>query len=79
MNKFAYVTRNYLFKNGDYPSAEEPSAQLQQDGFKPTFINGDGTFSAGDPVEYKHLNFIFNDLYAKAADMASRLDALEGE
>ncbi|TNV22488.1 hypothetical protein FH968_00020 [Buttiauxella sp. B2] len=79
MNKFAYILRAYPFTGGDYPSSEAPAATLQQNGFKPTFVNPDGTFSAGDPVEYKHLNFIFNDLYAKAADMESRLTNLEGE
>lgn len=79
MNRFAYVQRAYPFKGGDYPSVEAPPSTMQQNGFKPTFIAPNGTLSPGDPVEYKHLNYIFNDLYAKAADMDSRLSALEGE
>ncbi|WFZ22197.1 hypothetical protein NFK58_12855 [Citrobacter portucalensis] len=79
MNKFAYILRAYPMNGGDYPSVEAPPATMQQNGFKPTFKDPDGNLSVGDPVEYKHLNFIFNDLYAKAADMESRLTALEGE
>lgn len=79
MIHFANVPRLYPFYGGDYPSSEAPPAELQQSGFKPTFVNPDGTFSPGDPVEYKYLNFIFNDLFAKAADMDNRLSALEGE
>lgn len=79
MDKFAYVPRMYPLKGGDYPSMEEPPADMQQNGFKPTFKAHDGSLSLGGKVEYKYLNFIFNDLYAKAADMDSRLKALEGD
>lgn len=79
MNKFAYVLRAYPMRGGDYPSMETPPAAMQQNGFKPTLKAPDGTLSPGDKVEYKHLNYIFNDLYAKAADMDSRLTALEGK
>lgn len=79
MNQFAYVPRLYPMQGGDYPSSEEPPAQMQQNGFKPTFTDPDGKLSLGDKVEYKYLNFIFGDLYAKAADMDSRLSALEGD
>ncbi|MCE3116843.1 hypothetical protein LXD80_13675 [Enterobacter sp. ASE] len=79
MIKFAYVLRAYPMHGGDYPSMEEPPAAMQQNGFKPTFKAPDGTLSPGDKVEYKYLNYIFNDLYAKAADMDSRLTALEGK
>jgi hypothetical protein len=66
-------------KGGDYPSMAEPPADMQKNGFKPTFTDPDGKLSLGEKVEYKYLNFIFNDLYAKAADMESRLTALEGD
>lgn len=79
MDKFAYIPRLYPMVEGDYPSSEEPPEAMQQNGFRPTFKDPDGNFSAGDPVEYKHLNFIIGDLYAKAADVDSRLTALEGE
>lgn len=79
MNRFAYVLRAYPMRGGDYPSMEAPPAELQEGGFKPTFKAPDGTLSPGDPVEYKYLNYIFNDLYAKAADAERRLSALEGK
>ncbi|MGK0743587.1 hypothetical protein ACSFCX_03795 [Yokenella regensburgei] len=79
MIKFAYVPRLYPMSDGDYPSSEAPPADMQKNGFKPTFKAPDGTFSPGDDVEYKYLNFIFNDLYAKAADVDKRLTTLEGE
>lgn len=79
MIKFAFILRAYPMNGGDYPSVEAPTATMQQNGFKPTFKAPDGTLSEGDAVEYKYLNYIFNDLYAKAADMESRLTALEGE
>lgn len=77
MNQFSYIQRVYPMHGVDYPSMEAPPAVMQENGFKPTFIAPDGTFSPGDKVEYKHLNYIFNDLYLKAADMESRLNALE--
>ncbi|MNY68974.1 hypothetical protein D3C86_2068300 [compost metagenome] len=52
---------------------------MQQNGFKPTFVNPDGTLSPGDQVEYKYLNYIFRDLYQKAADAESKLNTLEGK
>lgn len=78
MSEWAQVPRMYPMSAGDYPSAEQPPAAMQQSGFKPTFMDPDGKLSPGEPVEYKHLNFIFRDLYAKAADMEKRLNTLEG-
>lgn len=79
MNEWAAVSHTYPMNTGDYPSVEEPPATMQQNGFKPTFMNPDGTLSPGDNVEYKHLNYIFRDLYQKAADVESKLNALEGK
>lgn len=78
MKSWSDIPRTYPMSTGDYPSLEEPPALVQQNGFKPSFIGPDGDFSAGDPVEYKHLNFIFRDLYKKAAEAERRLNTLEG-
>lgn len=76
---WASIPRTYPMSGGDYPSTEEPPAATQQNGFKPTYIDVDGNLSPGEPVEYKHLNFIFKDLYSKLSDIENRLSSLEGK
>lgn len=75
---WATIPRTYPMSGGDYPSTEEPPADVQQSGFKPTYIDVDGNLVKGDPVELKHLNFIFGDLYSKLTDIENRLNTLEG-
>ncbi|HBX3306811.1 TPA: hypothetical protein ACTUQ7_001181 [Klebsiella pneumoniae] len=67
MNQFASVERSYPMSSGVYASKKEPSISKQQRGFKPTYYDEKGVLVPGDPVEVAELNFIFSDLYSKAA------------
>ncbi|MFC2783693.1 hypothetical protein ACHHZC_21895 [Citrobacter freundii complex sp. 2024EL-00228] len=75
MDNFSTVDRVYRFRGGAYPGKKAPSTTKQQDGFKPTYIDIAGNFVQGDQVDSAELNYIFNDLYAKAAQIDQLLTA----
>ncbi|HCM1949500.1 TPA: hypothetical protein N3A25_003363 [Salmonella enterica subsp. diarizonae serovar 65:z10:e,n,x,z15] len=52
-----------------------PSITKQGDGFRPTYIDQTGGLIQGDTVDFAELNYIFNDLYAKAAHIDQLLTA----
>lgn len=75
MKQFATVERNYPMSGGVYASKKEPSISKQQGGFKPTYYDEDGKLVKGDPVDVAELNYIFSDLYSKAAQIEHILTA----
>jgi len=75
MNSFATVKRVYPFRGSRYSSIKQPSSVKQADGFRPTYIDQAGKLNQGDAVDFAELNYIFNDLYAKAAHIDQLLTA----
>lgn len=75
MNSFATVSRVYPFRGSEYSSTKPPSITKQGDGFRPTYIDQTGRLIQGDAVDFAELNYIFNDLYAKAAHIDQLLTA----
>lgn len=75
MNSFASVSRAYPFRGSRYPSVKEPPSVKQTDGFRPTYSDQSGLLIYGDSVDFAELNYIFNDLYAKAAHIDQLLTA----
>lgn len=69
MNHFATIDRVYPMRGNKAASKKQPPTQTQADGFKPTYIDKGGALVKGDPVDAAELNFIFNDLYAQAANI----------
>ncbi|ENT3633125.1 hypothetical protein ACVQZT_001705 [Salmonella enterica subsp. enterica serovar Newport] len=75
MNSFATVPRVYPVRGSEYSSTKPPSITKQGDGFRPTYIDQTGGLIQGDTVDFAELNYIFNDLYAKAAHIDQLLTA----
>ncbi|MEK0247187.1 hypothetical protein QFI66_003465 [Raoultella sp. BAC10a-01-01] len=75
MNKFASVERSYPMSGGVYASKKEPSISKQRGGFKPTYYDEARKLVKGDPVDVAELNYIFSDLYSKAAQIEYILTA----
>lgn len=75
MDSWANTDRVYKFRNGDRANRQAPSAQAQTTGFRPTYVNGLGQLIMGDDLRVSELNYIFNDLYAKAAAIDAALTA----
>ncbi|WP_240495694.1 hypothetical protein [Salmonella enterica] len=75
MNSFATVPRVYPVLGSEYPNTKPPSITKQGDGFRPTYIDQTGGLIQGDTVDFAELNYIFNDLYAKAAHIDQLLTA----
>ncbi|EHA7667707.1 hypothetical protein JMI76_002441 [Salmonella enterica] len=62
-------------ERSEYPNTKPPSITKQGDGFRPTYIDQTGGLIQGDTVDFAELNYIFNDLYAKAAHIDQLLTA----
>lgn len=75
MNSFATISRIYPFRGSKYDSVKQPSPVKQADGFRPCYISLSGESIQGDAVDFAELNYIFNDLYAKAAHIDQLLTA----
>lgn len=75
MNSFATISRIYPFRGSKYASVKQPSPAKQADGFRPCYISLSGEPIQGDSVDFAELNYIFNDLYAKAAHIDQLLTA----
>lgn len=75
MNSFATISRIYPFRGSKYASVKQPSPTKQADGFRPCYISLTGESIQGDAVDFAELNYIFNDLYAKAAHIDQILTA----
>ncbi|MCA2401778.1 hypothetical protein CKK19_06355 [Enterobacter sp. CCUG 70166] len=75
MNSFATIDRIYPFNGGAYASKKQPSTTTRSVGFKPTYLDTSGNLVKGDPVDMAELNYIFNDLYEKAANIDRILTA----
>lgn len=75
MNSFATVSRAYPFRGSEYSNTKPPSITKQGDGFRPAYIDQTGGLIQGDTVDFAELNYIFNDLYAKAAHIDQLLTA----
>lgn len=75
MNSFATISRIYPFRGSKYASVKQPSSAKLADGFRPCYISLSGEMVQGDTVDFAELNYIFNDLYAKAAHIDQLLTA----
>ncbi|EOX2030273.1 hypothetical protein ACPD1X_002190 [Escherichia coli] len=75
MNSFATIIRIYPFRGSKYASVKQPSPTKQADGFRPCYISPEGEPIQGDVFDFAELNYIFNNLYAKAAHIDQLLTA----
>lgn len=75
MDSWANTDWIYKFRNGDRANRQAPSPEAQAQGFKPTYYDSGNRLVMGDDLRVSELNYIFNDLYAKAAQIEAALTA----